>query len=382
LTEQGPFRPQADLTLAANPYSWNKVANYLFIEQPVGVGFSYSTDKSAYINVGDDEAAALNYQLIVAFLERFPQYGPNEFYISAESYGGHYMPTLAKYIVQTDVDKVINFKGLAVGNPYTDPIENVIGSIDTLYGHSLVPHPTYAKWVRLCRNGKGDNAACEALQLDMQYREMGNLNPYALSYPVCLADGADGKKRAALTPYQARIAYSVFPRATQEALGLPSDPEDYVPCLDDYATAYLNRPEVKTAIHANTAITWNQCSGKTPYGTLQYNYTWSSVPMEPYYQWLVESGANLKIMVFSGDDDSVCGTVGTQSWIYDLGYDVVPGTAWASWDYEGQVAGYVQKFEGYTFATVHGAGHEVPTYKPAQALKLISAYFNSSSWLF
>jgi hypothetical protein len=64
-----------------------------------------------------------------------------------------------------------------------------------------------------------------------------------------------------------------------------------------------------------------------------------------------------------------------------LGYPIVDGTSWTSWEVEEQVAGYVEKFEGYSFATVHGAGHEVPAYKPAQALKLIEAYFNSSSWL-
>ena len=177
---------------------------------------------------------------------------------------------------------------------------------------------------------------------------------------------------------------------------------------------------------------------------------------------------NLRIMVFSGDDDSICGTVGTQSWIYNY-WPIKSGTAWKAWELEGQVrggavsarcsspltcgrqvtrarphaqssalvpgrqvAGYVEKFDGLTFATVHGAGenidknsrhrsrarrerekhrpgeecaslcpltralschtcaaaclapegHEVPTYKPAQALKLIGAYFNGSSWLF
>jgi hypothetical protein len=80
----------------------------------------------------------------------------------------------------------------------------------------------------------------------------------------------------------------------------------------------LNRADVVEAIHANPEISWAECSGRTPYGTLVYNYTWSEVPMEPYYQYLIDSGANLKILVFSGDDDSVCGTVGTQSWIYDV----------------------------------------------------------------
>ena len=58
----------------------------------MGVGFSYSTKKSDYIEVGDDEAAENNYKLMLEFLERFPEYGANEFYITAESYGGHYMP--------------------------------------------------------------------------------------------------------------------------------------------------------------------------------------------------------------------------------------------------------------------------------------------------
>jgi len=136
---------------------------------------------------------------------------------------------------------------------------------------------------------------------------------------------------------------------------------------------------VKAAIHANSEIEWLSCSGKTPYGTLIYNYSWSDVYMEPYYQYLIDN-SDIKILVFSGDDDSVCGTIGTQSWIYDLGYDITQ--RWTSWLYEGQVAGYVEKFDGFTFATVHGAGHEVPTYKPAQALKLFSAYLNSSDWLF
>jgi carboxypeptidase C (cathepsin A) len=89
--EHGPYFIDQHLELSPNPYSWNKVANMLYIEQPAGVGFSYSTTPSDY-KTGDHQAAADNYQVIRAFLERFPERQGNDFYISSESYGGHYMP--------------------------------------------------------------------------------------------------------------------------------------------------------------------------------------------------------------------------------------------------------------------------------------------------
>ncbi len=48
MTEQGPFRPQADMTLTENPYAWNKVSNMVYIESPAGVGFSYSENTEDY----------------------------------------------------------------------------------------------------------------------------------------------------------------------------------------------------------------------------------------------------------------------------------------------------------------------------------------------
>ncbi|THG16054.1 hypothetical protein TEA_005589 [Camellia sinensis var. sinensis] len=53
-SENGPFRPNRQV-LVKNEYSWNREANMLYLETPVGVGFSYSTDASSYEAVSDQQ---------------------------------------------------------------------------------------------------------------------------------------------------------------------------------------------------------------------------------------------------------------------------------------------------------------------------------------
>jgi len=91
------------------------------------------------------------------------------------------------------------------------------------------------------------------------------------------------------------------------------------------------------------------------------------------------------MLVMSGDDDSICSTGGTQFWIYDLGYDALKGHLWQPWDVNGQTAGFVTHFDlgnpssSFVFATVHGAGHEVPAYRPLEALELFKKFL-SGEW--
>lgn len=44
-------------TLYENVYSWNKIANVVYIESPAGVGYSYSDDKKYATN--DDKVSSL-----------------------------------------------------------------------------------------------------------------------------------------------------------------------------------------------------------------------------------------------------------------------------------------------------------------------------------
>ena len=80
----GPFAANnKDLTLSLNPYAWNSIATMVFIEQPCGVGFSYSDETDPLAEGGDyhtddEQAKKDNYALIQAWLDRFPEYRKND----------------------------------------------------------------------------------------------------------------------------------------------------------------------------------------------------------------------------------------------------------------------------------------------------------------
>ncbi|KAF5749872.1 hypothetical protein HS088_TW03G00198 [Tripterygium wilfordii] len=87
--EIGPFLLEGP-QFVLNPFSWNKAANMQFLETPVGVGFSYSNNSKDYEQVRDQIAAKDNLGFLVNWYRRFPNYKPNELYISGESYVGKY----------------------------------------------------------------------------------------------------------------------------------------------------------------------------------------------------------------------------------------------------------------------------------------------------
>ena len=92
-------------------------ANVLFLESPAGVGFSYSNTTSDFERGGDRKTASDNYVFLVNWLERFPEYKNRDFYISGESYAGHYVPQLAHIILRRNrkaKKTLVNLKGIIV----------------------------------------------------------------------------------------------------------------------------------------------------------------------------------------------------------------------------------------------------------------------------
>jgi hypothetical protein len=217
---------------------------------------------------------------------------------------------------------------------------------------------------------------------------VGDLNPYALDYPVCTSD-SPAKRGNAQRLWQLNHQLKLQ-GIDPKSVGLKTTSE-YEPCEDDWSQDYLNQASVKAAIHVKKNIKWESCSYRVDYSTVDSTL----VSTAPVYNYLIDGNFGLDILVYSGDDDGVCATIGTQSWIWDLGYDIAL-PSWATYTVDEQTAGYLTKWKNtkLAFLTIHGAGHEVcfvqmlfirvlfcfllfvwvPTYKPSIALDMWKRY--------
>jgi cathepsin A (carboxypeptidase C) len=94
--ENGPFSVKEDLSLLRNDFSWNNKANVLYVDQPVGTGFSKAADQDY---TKSETEVAIDFRLfLLGFLDKHPELKGRELFITGESYAGHYIPAISAYL--------------------------------------------------------------------------------------------------------------------------------------------------------------------------------------------------------------------------------------------------------------------------------------------
>jgi len=371
--------------LLYNPYNWAKVANTLYVSQPKGVGFSYcdeSVPRESCINT-DLSAAQDAVDFFHAFFQGYPEFKERDFFLTAESYGGIYLPTFMKLM---DEDGGFpNLKGAAIGDGCWG---NEVGlcafssgkaqqiQIETFHGHSMISNQLYEKLNDACgpwgdKDVRGHK--CLAL-LDEANQATGRFNVYNI-YDTCAGDtaGAWLKSRsewAAILDQQTVVVEGDAP--TRGGLALGAALNDY-PCGGDRVTReWLSHPDVAAALHVK------QGTAGMRYNKGPMDFSGNLLPL---YDQLLRK---YRMLIYSGDTDACVPTWGTVDWIDSLKLPVQK--EWRQWTAPltnapgapAQRAGYVKNYaiNNFTFATVQGAGHLVPTYKPNFALELISRWLD------
>ncbi|VDM99759.1 unnamed protein product [Thelazia callipaeda] len=183
LSELGPFRPNPDgETLYEYVFSWNKMANVLFIDSPRKVGFSYQDEMANNDDQWNDEKTATDaLNALLDFFTIFPELTSKEFYIAGESYGGVYVPLLTSYLLQymQEHSYALNFKGIMVGNGYVSQKLNIRSLADFLYFHGLFGRQEWRELSSKCCQNATDGLPQFQCEYDrfVEFGDDGDVRP-------------------------------------------------------------------------------------------------------------------------------------------------------------------------------------------------------------
>uniref|UniRef100_A0A0E0FAY5 Carboxypeptidase n=1 Tax=Oryza meridionalis TaxID=40149 RepID=A0A0E0FAY5_9ORYZ len=402
--EHGPFNFESGGSakslpkLHLNPYSWSKVSSVIYLDSPAGVGLSYSKNTSDY-NTGDLKTAADSHTFLLKWFQLYPEFLSNPFYIAGESYAGVYVPTLSHEVVKglhDGVKPTINFKGYMVGNGVCDTVFDGNALVPFAHGMALISDDIYQEAQTACHGNYWNTTTdkCENA-LNKVDTSINDLNIYDILEP-CYHSKTIKKVTPANTKLpksfqhlgtttkplavRTRMHGRAWPlRAPVRAGRVPSWQEfargsrpSGVPCMsDEVATAWLNNDDVRAAIHAQPVSSigsWLIC-------TNVLDFIHDAGSMISYHKNL--TGQGYRAFIYSGDHDMCVPYTGTEAWTRSLGYGVID--SWRPWHLNGQVSGYTQGYEhGLTFATIKGAGHTIPEYKPQESLAFYSRWLAGS----
>jgi len=339
--ENGPYTVNPDLSLKTNPYSWNNNSNLLFIDQPVGTGFSRARDPTHYAR-NENMVSENFYKFLIKFLSSYPSFKGRDLYITGESYAGHYIPAIADFIVQHP-DDMINLKGVAIGNGWVSPYDQ---------------YPAYAKF---------------ALENNL----ISTTFSYLLSGAMKLCQGLLNTGVWPVAFYECQLSMS-------SVLGNPLAPNfnvydirkkcDVPPLCYDMSNIknFINREDVRRELGVSNR-SWSDC-----------NMIVHTFMLGDWVTNLQSKVVNLlknklRVLVYSGDKDFVCNWRGGEAWTNALDWDrkaEFNHADYAKWYVDDDAAGEFKNVDNLTFLKVYDAGHMVPMDQPRVALQMLNQFIN------
>ncbi|KAF5651199.1 carboxypeptidase D [Fusarium sp. NRRL 52700] len=361
MMEIGPYRVKDQDHLVYNNGSWNEFANLLFVDNPVGTGFS-SVDTNNYIHELKEMA-----DQFVKFLEKwfalFPQYDRDDIYIAGESYAGQHIPYIARAILDRNMKNPAtawNLKGLLIGNGWIDPIEQYPAYITFAIQKGLIKKDSDEH-----KQLQGDLRNCQRMMAsDVGHVDYGECEAI-LSNMLRLTKNGDGDN-ACVNMYDVRLKDSY-----------PSCGMNWPPDLV-HLTPYLRKPEVTKALHVDgikKSVGWTECNGAVG-GAFNARKSKPSVDLLPALL------KEVPIMLFSGAEDLICNHIGTENMISKMewnggkGFEVTPGN-WAprrDWTFEDETAGFWQEARNLTYVLIYNSSHMVPFDLPRRSRDMLDRF--------
>ncbi|KAF5806172.1 putative sinapoylglucose--sinapoylglucose O-sinapoyltransferase [Helianthus annuus] len=359
LGETGPLNINVDnLTLTLNPSSWTQMANMIYVDMPVGAGFSYAETEQGWISSDTILATQAN-EFIKKFLSEHPKFLRNPLYISGTSYAGIIVPkvTLELYEYEGDEhgDQPFNIQGYIVCSPLTNKFMDFNSRLEYAYRMALISNDIHKSAVDSCHGNYVDidsaNSVCaKSLQ---RYEECtSHINTNNILKPFC--DANDPNLDCNTDTHKAINKWAKT-EVVQQALK-------------------VREGTIENFEMINKTLHYAQGKNDT------FGYSYDIFSSFSYHKKLLSK--KCRALIFSGDHDFTFPYVGVEQWIASLNLQVeVP---WKPFYVDDQVGGYETKYAqnqySLTYATVKGEGHSVPLNSPRESLVLAQEFFASQTY--
>jgi len=323
--ENGPYKMDMVGNLSRNPYSWHTKANMLYIDNPIGTGYSYAADPSS-LDKTEDQVAADFQTFVLGFLEQHPEFKGRDMFITGESYAGHYIPAIANMLVG-DRGKAVqaNFKGIAIGNGWTDPYRQ---------------YPEYATFA------KENNLINAATATDLTAK-----------FKTCQTMIAGGDDNIAAFEFcedlNGQIIEAQGPTFNVYNIKTTCDPPPLC-AITSNIQDWANRPDVKKQLGVQTDRPWVQCDGSV-HRKMDADHVTNMALRIPDVL-----AAGVRVLVYSGDLDYICNWKGGFAWTHGLEWPGKAGFVAAKntdWKVDGTVSGVYNFYNNLTFLRFYEAGH-------------------------
>ncbi|KAL0119122.1 hypothetical protein PUN28_009606 [Cardiocondyla obscurior] len=346
--ENGPFIVTANKTLAMRKYSWNIAHNVIYIDNPVGTGYSFTGDDKGYATnetqVGRDIHTAL-----VQFFVLFPELQSNNFFVTGESYAGKYVPAVSHAIKDYNIkaETKINLEGLAIGNGLCDP-ENQLLYSEYLYQLGLID----------------ENGKTQFQQYENKARGFIKQKKYLEAFEIfdTLLNGDLNNSSSLfynLTGFNYYFNY-LFVKDSNDS---------------DWMSEWIQSADVRRAIHVGNS-TFN-VETRTVEEHLKRDV------MQSVTFFLVDLLQHYRVLIYNGQLDIIVAYPLTENYLKQLKWPGASNYAKASrkiWMVGDKIAGYAKTVDNLTEVLVRNAGHMVPSDQPKWALDLITRFTHNKKF--
>lgn len=351
--ELGPASVDKNANPVFNPYSWNKNASVIFLDQPVNVGYSYSDSSTK-----STAAAATDvHAFLTLFFDKFPEYAHQDFHIAGESYAGHYIPNFAAEILKHE-NTNINLKSVAIGNGLTDGL--------TQYG--------YYKPMACGEGGyKSVLSESECNNMEAAYPRCANLiqGCYDSESLWRCVPASIYCNNAMMGPYQ-RTGLNVY-----DIRGKCEDTSNLCYSEMGWISKYLNKKEVMKALGAEVSG-YESCNFDVNRDFL-FNGDW----MLPFHKFIPDLLKKIPVLIYAGDADFICNWLGNQAWTEALEWSGKSGfnkEHLSSYNVGEKEVGQIKSSGNFTFLRLYQAGHMVPYNQPEASLQMLNEWLGGKYW--